>query len=128
GTIKQRLPAARAVLQALLQTTDEGDEAFLMTVSTRPGASCDFTHDLAGLGNSTRFEPGGGSTALIDTVYEAISHMHQGRNVRKAVVIISDGMDNHSRHSRAELLRLAMESDVAVYTIGLWTEQPNKKA
>jgi Ca-activated chloride channel homolog len=127
GSMKQRLSDAKAVLQALLQTANESDEAFLMTVSTQPRTSYDFTHDLAGLGNNILFEPSGGSTALIDTAYEAISHMHRGRNVRKAIVIVSDGMDNHSRYSRSELLQLAVESDVAVYTIGLWTVEPNKK-
>jgi Ca-activated chloride channel homolog len=127
GSMKQRLSDAKAVLQALLQTANEDDEAFLMTVSTQPQTSYDFTHDMAGLGNSILFQLSGGSTALIDTAYEAISHMHLGRNVRKAIVIVSDGMDNHSRYSKSELLQLAVESDVAVYTIGLWTVEPNKK-
>jgi Ca-activated chloride channel family protein len=127
GSMKQSLSDAKAVLQALLQTANEDDEAFLMTVSTQPRTSYDFTHDVAGLGNSILSELSGGSTALIDTAYDAISHMHRGRNVRKAIVIVSDGMDNHSRYSSSELLQLAVESDVAVYTIGLWTVEPNKK-
>jgi VWFA-related protein len=43
--------------------------------------------------------------------------MRKGRNPQRALVIISDGMDNHSQYSKGELLRVALEADVQVYAI-----------
>ena len=45
------------------------------------------------------------------------SELRSGVHARKALVVISDGMDNHSRYTREELLRLAEESDAQIYTI-----------
>ena len=43
--------------------------------------------------------------------------MRSAHNPRRAVIVISDGMDNHSRYSQSELMRAAAESDVQIYTI-----------
>ena len=41
--------------------------------------------------------------------------------------VISDGMDNHSRYSESELMRLVMESDVQIYTIAAESPRVNMK-
>ena len=56
-------------------------------------------------------------TALIDTVYLGLSRMRQAKRPRRALLIVSDGMDNNSRYSEAELMRVALEAEVQVYTI-----------
>ena len=43
--------------------------------------------------------------------------MREARWPRRALLILSDGMDNHSRYSQSELMRLALEADVQIYTI-----------
>jgi Ca-activated chloride channel family protein len=43
--------------------------------------------------------------------------LRSGVHARKALLVISDGMDNHSRHSKGALLELAMESDAQIYTV-----------
>jgi Mg-chelatase subunit ChlD len=64
----------------------------------------------------------GGSTALVDTIYLALSQLRElqaGPKNRSALLIVSDGMDNHSRYSKAELMRAASESDAPVYTMAI---------
>ena len=56
-------------------------------------------------------------TALVDTVYLALNQMRQARQPRRALLIFSDGFDNQSRYSNGELMRVALEADVQVYTI-----------
>jgi hypothetical protein len=56
----------------------------------------------------------GGKTALIDTVYLGLSRMREARRPRRALLILSDGMDNQSRYSKGELMRVALEADVVV--------------
>jgi Ca-activated chloride channel family protein len=50
--------------------------------------------------------------------------LRSGVHARKALLVISDGMDNHSQYSRDELLRLAVETDAQIYTIavGAWSQ------
>src|ERR1019366_6831669 len=60
-----------------------------------------------------------GDTALIDTTYQSLKQLRSGVHTRKALLVISDGMDNHSRRSRAELMELAVESDAQIYTIAV---------
>ena len=86
-------------------------------MSTRPRAYSGFTQDPGEVLNSVAFESAGGSTALIDTIYDSLRELRSGIHARKALLVISDGMDNHSRHSRGELLELAAESDAQIYTI-----------
>jgi Ca-activated chloride channel family protein len=87
-----------------------------------------FTDDIVTLGNSLRAARAEGSTALIDTVYLGLNRMRSARNARRALLIVSDGMDNNSRYSKAELLRTVQEQDVQIYTIGLAERPAGKKA
>jgi Ca-activated chloride channel family protein len=56
-------------------------------------------------------------TALIDTVYLGLNGMRKAKQPRRALLVLSDGMDNNSRYSKGELMRVALEADVQVYTI-----------
>jgi len=122
-----KLPAATAAVLAFLQGFNPEDETFLMAVSSRPESLVNFTSDAADLQNrliTTRAE---GSTALVDTVYLALNRMRSARNARKALFIVSDGMDNNSRYSKADLLRTVQEQDVQIHTIGVAARSPGKK-
>jgi VWFA-related protein len=117
GSMRRKLPAATAAVRAFLNGFNPEDETFLMAVSSRPESLFGFTDDAAGLQNRLMATRADGGTALIDTVYLALNRMHSARNARKALFIVSDGMDNNSRYSKAELLRTVQEQDVQVHTI-----------
>jgi Ca-activated chloride channel family protein len=117
GSMKMVLGTAKASLTTLMKDANPGDEAFLNGVSTRPLAYLGFTRDVGEILNRVAFEEAAGDTALVDTIYDSLRHLRSGVHPRKALLVISDGMDNHSRHSRGELLDLAMESDAQIYTV-----------
>ena len=56
-------------------------------------------------------------TALVDTVYLGLNRMREASRPRRALLILSDGVDNQSRYSQSELLRVALEADVQIYAI-----------
>ncbi|MCU1238130.1 MAG: von Willebrand factor, type, partial [Candidatus Solibacter sp.] len=58
-------------------------------------------------------------TALFDTIYYALSQQRLRKKRRRALLVISDGMDNSSRYTRSELMRTVVESDTQVYTIAI---------
>ena len=119
GSMKGVLGAAKESLRALMKDANPADEAFLNTVSTRPRAYSGFTHDFAEVLGRIAGENAGGDTALIDAIYESLQELRSGVHTRKALLVISDGMDNHSRYSREELLRRAVESDAQIYTMAV---------
>jgi len=119
GSMKDLLPVARESLRTFAAMSNPADEAFLSTVSTRPRVWSGFTDDLDGLVSNAAFEGAAGSTALIDTIWVSLDQLRSAKNARKALLVLSDGADNHSRHTRGELLERASEADVQIYTISL---------
>ena len=57
-----------------------------------------------------------------------MNEIQKAHNARKALFIVSDGMDNNSRYSKAELLRIVQERDAQIHTIGLPERRSGKKA
>jgi Ca-activated chloride channel family protein len=117
GSMKGVLGAAKESLRTLMKDANPDDEVFLNGVSTQPRAFTGFEDGVEEAVRRVESESAGGYTALIDTVYESLQQLRAGAEPRKALVVISDGMDNHSRYTREELLRLAVESDAQIYTI-----------
>src|ERR1039458_6949095 len=116
GSMREVLSPAKEALRALMKDANPADEAFLNTVSTSPRAYSGFTHDFDEVLSRVAFEKAGGDTALIDTIYGSLHELRSGIHARKALLVISDGMDNHSRYSKQELLDRAVESDAQIYT------------
>jgi Ca-activated chloride channel family protein len=125
-SMQARANRAAVALRAFFDAADPADEASLLTLSTRPGTVSAFTSDFGLLEARLFAEPRGGDTALIDAIFLSLRAMHAAHNTHKALLVISDGGDNHSRYSERELLRLAEESDVQIFTLGM-TSLTNRK-
>src|SRR5262249_38635506 len=104
----------------LLEPANSDDEFFLIQFSDRPDLVSDFTTNTAEIQNRLLPVTSKGRTALLDAIYLGMSQMKNAGNPRKALVIISDGCDNHSRYTESEIKNLTRESDVQIYAIGLF--------
>jgi Ca-activated chloride channel family protein len=119
GSMVHQLEAAKMVVRAFLETVAPRHEASLMSVSFQPKIEAGFKPDPVEVQHSLQMVRPGGSTALVDTLYLALNKMHSAHNPRRALLVISDGMDNHSGYSKGDLMRMAMEADVQIYTISI---------
>lgn len=119
GSMRAVLPRAIEALRTIAESAQPEDEAFLLTCATQPRLVADFTTDPSELTGSLPWARADGSTPLIDSVFSALEHVRQGAHQRRALVVISDGDDNHSRHHFAELRRAALEADTQIYTLGV---------
>jgi Ca-activated chloride channel family protein len=128
GSVKNTLAEAKAALRTFFEISNLEDEAFLYTVSTRPQRQSGFTREYGSLLSEIMNTGAEGDTALVDTVYNGLNEIKSAAHARKALVIVSDGMDNHSRYTKAELMRRARELDVQIYAISLFDPPRNKKA
>jgi Ca-activated chloride channel family protein len=117
GSMRSALITAKNVAQAFIKTANRDDEFLMLTVSTRPNDLSGFTTDTEALEQNIQSTEPGGLTALIDTVYLGLKRMRGATRPRRALLILSDGMDNHSQKLKGDLMRVALEADVQVYTI-----------
>jgi Ca-activated chloride channel family protein len=120
------------------------DEAFVMTFDDEPQIVQGFTGDAGALRDQITKTKAGGGTAIYDAVYEAcvkqLSHPprppgDQPDVVRRVMILISDGDDNLSTHTRADAIEMAQRTSVVIYTISTSTQwvslsqtDPNKLA
>jgi len=116
----EKIHAAREALDRFLfQLLDPEDEVFLYRFDNVPELVEDWTTDKQRISDSLgRIQPRGG-TALYDTVAEAVRMAQQGKNRKKAVVIISDGNDTTSRTDILTVKQLIRQTEVLVYAIGI---------
>ena len=64
-----------------------------------------------------------GQTSLYDGIAAALDHLKQGNRDKKVLILISDGGDNASKHSLAQVIAMAKQSAAIIYTIGIFDEQ-----
>jgi Ca-activated chloride channel family protein len=117
GSMRNTLRAATGIVHAFLATANPDDEFLLLTVSTTPNGESGFTNDAGSVEKQTELQTATGLTALFDSIHLGLNKMRAAKYPRRALLIISDGKDNHSRYSGTELMRMAIEVDVQVYTI-----------
>lgn len=96
----------------------------MITFNDRPELSADFTKSVEDIQGKLIYTVPRGSTALLDAIYMGVSKMKDARNSKKALLIISDGGDNHSRYTENEIKALVKEADVQIYSIGVFSQSP----
>jgi len=105
------------------------DMAFLMTFDNEPEVIQDYTGDLALLTKAIRKQRAGGGTALNDAIYRAAEKLSnpplpQGPNpeVRRVLVVISDGDDNLSDRALSDAIEAAIRAEASIYAISTNTD------
>jgi Ca-activated chloride channel family protein len=98
---------------------DRDDEMFVYRFSNYPTLLQGWTNDRQLMTQALGHITATGGTAMYDAVVEAIPLAAQGRNQKKALVVISDGNDTASRASIREVKQLIRESEVLVYAVGI---------
>jgi Ca-activated chloride channel family protein len=107
------------------------DQAFVMTFDDEPAILQAFTDDAGRLRDEIVKTRAGGGTAVYDAIYDAcnkeLSHPprppgDQPDVVRRVMILISDGDDNLSNHTRSEAIEMAQRYSVVIYTISTSTQ------
>jgi Ca-activated chloride channel family protein len=120
GSMSSKIERAREAVIEFFKTANPQDEFFLITFADKPEEVSDFTQSIDDLQGKLIYTVPKGRTALLDAIYLGISKMRQARYPKKALLIISDGGDNHSRYTEGEIKSLVKEADVMVYSIGIY--------
>lgn len=112
--------------RAFVQAGNSQDREFVInfgeTVSFGLPQNVAFTNDVNVLRDALSTPYATGRTALYDAVLVAIHHLQKDDREKKILILISDGGDSASKHTFADVLRLAQTTGVVIYTIGLLDE------
>ncbi len=120
GSMGDKLQRSRMAAREFFRIANSEDEFFLVEFDNAPKLRVPLTSDTGTIENELIFSKSHGSTALLDAVYLALHEMRRSKKNKKALLIISDGGDNHSRYSQKEVTNLVRESDVLIYSIGVF--------
>ncbi len=126
GSMKDKITTAHNAATTFLKTGNPEDEYFLIEFASSPKVASDFTTDVTKLQNKLLFTPAKGMTALYDSVYLGLEKLKEGTNPKKAILLITDGEDNHSRYTFSQVKEFVKEQDVQIYGIGIvddWNSQ-----
>jgi Ca-activated chloride channel homolog len=118
-----KLSEVAVAVAAFAHSSNPQDEMFVVdfndNVSVELMGGKPFTHDAKELEKAVTAVSARGRTALYDAVAEGLVHLQLGHRDRKALIIVSDGGDNASRQKFSQILALAQQSQVLIYSIGL---------
>jgi len=120
GSMSSKFARARKALSEFLRTSNPADEFFVVGFNDKPAVIVDYTSDVDDVEARMIMLKPENRTALIDAVYLGIDKLKEAKYERKALLIISDGGDNRSRYTQGELRRVVRESDVQIYSIGIF--------
>ncbi|MBI3406096.1 MAG: VWA domain-containing protein [Acidobacteria bacterium] len=110
--------AARLMGNQFFKTAGIQDEFMVVVFDSRAQLITDFTQSVEKLRIDLMYMKPGGMTALNDAMYLALNKMKLGKRARKAVIVITDGEENHSRYNDKDVEQAAIEADSQVYVIG----------
>lgn len=106
---------------------DQGAESSVITFSSVVSPADDFSADKAALKKKINAIRAQGDTAIYDALWEALETLNAARAAgngpvpRQAIILLTDGLDNRSRHHPQEIVDRAKQDDVRLFTLGLGT-------
>jgi VWFA-related protein len=124
SSMSRNLAAARRAAALFVGMANPGDQFLLVEFDSTPRMTVPLTEDLAHIKYELTFNQSRGSTAMIDGVYMAMNEIKKSKAERKALILVSDGDDNSSRYSPGELRTVLQESEVLIYSVGMFGGDP----
>ena len=120
GSMGSKIDRAREAVIEFFKTANPQDEFFMITFADKPEEIADFTNSVDEIQGRLLYTIPRGRTALLDAIYLGVSKMRQAKYPKKALLIVSDGGDNHSRYTEGEIRSMVKEADILIYAIGIY--------
>jgi Ca-activated chloride channel family protein len=120
GSMSDKVEKARQAAVQFMRTANPLDQFFLVSFNDRAELTSGFTSSVDELQNRMMFTASRGRTALLDAIYLGLSQMRGAHNGKRALLLISDGGDNHSRYNENDVKNYLKEADCQLYAIGIF--------
>jgi Ca-activated chloride channel family protein len=120
GSMANKVIRARDSILQFMHTANPQDEFFVIGFNDRPELIEDFTSSPQDIEARLATVHAEHRTALLDAIYFGLNKMKIAKYERRALLIVSDGGDNRSRYTENEIRATVRESDVQIYSIGIF--------
>ena len=122
GSMGDKIEYEMQAVEQFFQNANPADDYYVIAVSDRPTLVAESSQSIDAIENQLASAEPRGMTALYDSIYLGVNKLRTARYKRRAMVIVSDGGDNHSRYNLKEIKSLLAESDVLTYSIGIFDD------
>lgn len=119
SSMETKFPQARTAITRMVDQLDPRDDIFLEAFSEGAVLLQPFTLDHAAIIDGLKFLHSGRMTSLYDAVFLGLIAMSHGMQDKRALLVVTDGMDNTSKTNRSQVIALARAMKVLIYTIGI---------
>jgi Ca-activated chloride channel homolog len=128
GSMRSRLQTVTDATVGLIRQLRPDDEGFLSQFKAEPELVQDFTSDKRELEDAVGELFTSGGTALLDAIIATADYAHEkGKRRRKALVIVSDGLEKNSSVKEKEVQEAIREDEVQLYLVGFIDEEDSEK-
>lgn len=132
GSMQRKREAVIAAGLAFARSSHPQDEMFTVNFNEHVWSglppALPFTTDIRELQAALQRSTARGQTAFFDGLRTALTHLEKGHEPKKALIVVSDGGDNASATTFAEVHDLALRMDAVIYTIGIRDQYDGKDA
>ena len=131
GSMRPKMADVIAAARTFVKSSSPEDQMFVVNFNEKVSLglpdNLPFSNRPEDLGSAIANAPTRGMTALYDAVFEARNRLRTGGPEKKVLIVISDGGDNASRHTLADVLQMAGQSTALVYTVGIFDAADNDR-
>jgi len=122
-----KFPQARAAITRMVDDLDPRDDIFLESFSVEAKLLQPFTLDHQKIVDHLKFLHALKTTSLYDAVYMGLYEVRLGRRDKRALLVVTDGLDNTSKTKWDQVIATARAMKVLIYTVGIGEELVNTR-
>jgi Ca-activated chloride channel homolog len=119
GSMQPKIPQAQAAISEFIRNLNDRDDVFMFAFSSRPFLLQPFTTNHYLVLSRLELLHAFGQTSLFDTILDGLLMVEHGRYDKKALLVVTDGMDNTSQSTVDQVVAQARRMGVLVYSIGI---------
>jgi len=125
---RKHFAVLREALGKFLKSGNQSNEYFLIGFTMKSDLLVDWTSDHSAMLEKIVGSPVSGTTALYDAIDVGVDKLRGGRHTKRSLIILSDGHDNHSKHSFRQTQELLKQTDLLLYSIYFPAEPEKRRA
>lgn len=119
GSMRRKIPQARMAIERFIGDLNARDDIFLLVFSSRIFLLQPFTMNHSQVMDRLVLLRADADTALFDAIIDGLSIIERGRYEKRALLVVTDGMDNASRASLPQVVAQARRTGVLIYSVGI---------
>ena len=128
ASMRAKRAQVNAAAMTFVRTSNPQDEAFVVNFNDEYylDTDGDFTSDQKNMNDALAHIDTRGSTALYDALIGSLDHLKKGHKDKRVLLVVTDGVDNASRESFEDTIKIAEQSNAAIYTIGVFSDEDRR--